>query len=287
MKYLPILLLCLPLLGYTQSETMEKQSVIDVIQQFFDGMRASDSTMIKETLHFSARLQTAVVNKEGKPEVRIGNIDQFLQSVGSFPAGKLDERIWSYDIRIDGPLATAWTEYGLFVDGAFRHCGVNAFHLVQAEVGWLITQITDTRRKENCILEQPDEKLTINTVLDQWHKAAATADEDVFFGTMTKDGIYLGTDASERWLRDELKEWSAKYFDRETAWAFTPHDRQIYMTDNGQIAWFEELLDTRFGTCRGSGVLERTPGGWKLAHYNLALTIPNERMDQVMETLKK
>ena len=46
------------------------------------------------------------------------------------------------------------------------------------------------------------------------------------------------------WLRDELKEWSNKYFERESAWAFTPKNRLVYLSANGETAWFEELLDT-------------------------------------------
>ncbi|MBX2840799.1 MAG: hypothetical protein KTR26_03455 [Flammeovirgaceae bacterium] len=61
-----------------------------------------------------------------------------------------DEKILSYDIKIDGHFATAWTEYKFYLGQEFSHCGVNAFHLFKSEEGWKITQITDTRRKEDC-----------------------------------------------------------------------------------------------------------------------------------------
>ena len=137
-----------------------------------------------------------------------------------------------------------------------------------------------------CKSPQPSHQ-TVNTLIDNWHKAATNADEEVFFGSMTEDAIYLGTDASERWLRDELKAWSAKYFDRESAWDFTPRDRNIYFSNDGKLVWFEELLDTWMGTCRGSGVLYLTKNGWKIAHYHLSVTIDNDLIQNFISLVKK
>ena len=125
-------------------------------------------------------------------------------------------------------------------------------------------------------------KSDINLLLNNWHKAAATANEDVFFGSMTPDAIYLGTDKTERWTRDDFEKWSKQFFDRDSAWSFTPRNRTIYFSPDGKTAWFEELLDTWMGVCRGSGVLLYTKNGWKLSHYNLALTIDNDKMKDVI-----
>ena len=124
----------------------------------------------------------------------------------------------------------------------------------------------------------------LNLILNNWHKAAANADEDVFFGLMTEDCIYIGTDLSEKWRRDELKSWSEKYFARESAWDFKPYDREIYMTDNA--AWFDEKLETWMGPCRGSGVMTKTTSGWKLSHYHLSVTVPNEKIQSFIELIK-
>jgi hypothetical protein len=101
---------------------------------------------------------------------------------------------------------------------------------------------------------------------------------------MTKDCIYLGTDPSEKWYRDELREWAAFAFERDTAWAFTPITRALYFANDLKTAWFEEKLDTeKMGECRGSGVLTLTKNGWKLKHYNLSVTILNEKMGEFLE----
>lgn len=130
-------------------------------------------------------------------------------------------------------------------------------------------------------------KVAVNSLMDNWHKAAATADEVVFFGSMTKDCIYIGTDASERWLRDELKEWSAEFFKRDKAWDFTPIERQVFFSDNGKIAWFNETLNTWMGVCRSSGVLQLTNDGWKIKQYHLSMTVPNDAVKEYLEMVKK
>jgi ketosteroid isomerase-like protein len=128
----------------------------------------------------------------------------------------------------------------------------------------------------------------IGKLLDAWHHAAATADEDVFFGSMADDAVYLGTDASERWTRAEFMAWGKKHFERESAWSFEPYNRTIYVSADGQFAWFEELLKTRMGVCRGSGVLRLdTEGKWKIQHYNLAVTVPNDLIQDFIAIFDK
>ncbi len=105
----------------------------------------------------------------------------------------------------------------------------------------------------------------------------------LFSDSMTQDAIYLGTDKTERWLRDELKAWSAKYFERESAWAFKPFDRNIYVSEDGDMAWWEEKLDTWMGVCMGSGVLSKTSEGWKIRHFHLSVTIDNDKIQDFIK----
>ena len=135
-------------------------------------------------------------------------------------------------------------------------------------------------------VDKEEESFAIHTLMDDWHHAAAVADDETFFGTMSEKGIYLGTDKTERWERDELRTWAKKAFERDTAWAFTSNDREIYFSADGRTAWFEELLDTWMGPCRGSGVLTLNNGEWKLDHYNLAMLIDNDDVNAVLETIR-
>ena len=128
---------------------------------------------------------------------------------------------------------------------------------------------------------------SINQFMDNWHKAAATANVDLFFGSMTKDGIYLGTDKTEKWTRDEMAKWANEYFQKESAWSFTATERDIYFSEDGNTAWLNEKLDTWMGVCKGTAVLVLKPEGWKIALYDLSVTIDNNKIDQFLELIKE
>ena len=264
-------------------------AVIQVVDKMFDAMREGDSSAIRAIFHPNIRMRTIYTDKEGNPQMKEDDEEGFIAAVGKPHDEIWDEKIWSYDVNIDGRLATVWTDYTFYLGERQLHCGINTFELFKGKEGWKITAISDTRRRTNCWTQSADSVgvTAISGMLDNWHKAAATADEDTFLGSMTKDGIYLGTDASERWLRDELKEWSAKYFERDSAWDFKPHSRNIYFSKDSKTAWFEEKLDTWMGECRGSGVVVQTNEGWKIKHYNLAVTISNDKIQDFIKLISK
>jgi beta-lactamase class D len=98
---------------------------------------------------------------------------------------------------------------------------------------------------------------------------------------MTGDGVFIGTDATEYWSTEDFSTWTKPHFDRKKTWSFKAFNRNIYFDDQEQTAWFDELLETHMGICRGSGVLILREGKWKIAQYVLSPTIPNEIMKKV------
>lgn len=127
---------------------------------------------------------------------------------------------------------------------------------------------------------------SISNVLDDFHDAAAKADENRYFGHFTEEAIFLGTDATERWTKAEFQTWSKPFFKRGKAWSFHKVRRAIHVDGAGAIAWFDEDLTTDgLGPSRGSGVLVAKDGTWLIAQYNLAITVPNDRLDSVKDLL--
>lgn len=127
----------------------------------------------------------------------------------------------------------------------------------------------------------------IARVIDDWHAAAAAADEDRYFAHLADDAVFLGTDATERWDKAAFRAYAHPHFARGRAWAFRSARRAVTLDVEGRLAWFDEDLTTQnLGPCRGSGVLRRAPdGAWKIVQYNLAVTIPNERFADVKALL--
>ncbi|MFZ3273378.1 MAG: nuclear transport factor 2 family protein [Lutibacter sp.] len=136
-------------------------------------------------------------------------------------------------------------------------------------------------------LKEASEKEAINTMLDAWHKSASEAKYDAYFNAMSNTSVFIGTDASENWNNKDFKVFSKPFFDLGKAWDFKPVKRNIYISAEGNFAWFDELLDTWMGVSRGSGVLSKTEGVWKIEHYVLSVTIPNENITEVIALNKE
>ena len=124
---------------------------------------------------------------------------------------------------------------------------------------------------------------SINQTLDAWHKAAADANFQSYFKVMTTDAIFIGTDANENWNLTEFKAFAKPYFDKGKAWSFIALERHVYFDASGNTAWFDELLSTHMKICRGSGVMVKIGKQWKIKHYVLSMTIPNETVDEVVK----
>ena len=125
----------------------------------------------------------------------------------------------------------------------------------------------------------------VNYFLDEWHDDAANA-RPAYFHKIAEDGIYIGTDKTELWKKDEFQEWSKKYFDQGKGWDFDAVDRNIYFSKDGSVVWFDELLDTWMGAARGSGVLSRNGDAWEIEHYHLGISIPNDTLKTVMKVVE-
>ena len=133
-----------------------------------------------------------------------------------------------------------------------------------------------------------DRTSAVNAMLDGWHRAAATADERAYFDATTPDFVFLGTDASERWDAAAFRAFAHPYFAKGTAWTFTPRERHVMFSPRGDVAWFDEKLDSAsYGDCRGSGVVRRVNGTWKIAHYNLTIPIPNDLAKTVVGMIRE
>ena len=122
----------------------------------------------------------------------------------------------------------------------------------------------------------------VNSLLNNWHKAAADANFDTYFNLMTSDAVFIGTDATEYWTKQAFMTYAKPHFDKGKAWSFTAIDRHIYFSQNNKMAWFDELLNTQMKICRGSGVAELTKYGWKIKHYVLSMTVPNQLSTEVV-----
>lgn len=127
------------------------------------------------------------------------------------------------------------------------------------------------------------EQKQVSILLDSFNRAAARADFKGYFDFYAEDAIFTGTDATERWDKKAFMAWAKPFFDKGKAWDFTALERHIYFDKTGELAWFDELLNTSMKICRGSGVLIKKDNKWKIQQYILSTTVPNDDLDSVIK----
>lgn len=125
-------------------------------------------------------------------------------------------------------------------------------------------------------------------LLDDFHDAAARADGPRYFGHFAKDGLFLGTDGSERWTLAEFRAYAEPHFSGGKGWTYRATARHVDLDPGGQFAWFDEALENaKLGPCRGTGVLRRDEGRWKVVQYHLTISIPNDLAEELAGRIKE
>ena len=142
--------LCTMFVAETKTAAGQSQEakVMAAIQQVFDGMRAADPAMVAAV--FAEKARFAVVrSRDGLSEISTQSVAEWVGAIGE-SGGKWDEQVYDVDIQIDENVASAWVPYTFYLEGLISHCGVNSIELLLNGDNWEITQLSDTRRSEDC-----------------------------------------------------------------------------------------------------------------------------------------
>ena len=126
----------------------ERDAVLAVVQRLWDGMRTRDTALVRSVFDSTALL-TRVVTRDGVARVQVLPISGFIEALGR-ATDTWNERMFAPEVRIDGSLATVWTEYDFHLGTQFSHCGVDAFQLLKTSAGWKVVALSDTARREGC-----------------------------------------------------------------------------------------------------------------------------------------
>jgi hypothetical protein len=100
-------------------------------------------------------------------------------------------------------------------------------------------------------------------------------------------GVFIGTDAGERWTLGEFRAFVTPYFSKGQGWTYVPRNRHVQLSPSGDVAWFDELLDSQsYGVCRGSGVLRKVGARWLICQYHLTIPVPNDLAKAVVTMIR-
>ena len=132
------------------------------------------------------------------------------------------------------------------------------------------------------------EKEQINKVLDKLHKYASEANGKKYFELFNEQAVFHGTDLNERWSIHEFKKYAQNRFDTGTGWTYTSLERNIFINSSNTTAWFDEIvINEKYGKFRGTGVLSKVDGMWKIDQYNLLFPIPNDLLLKYTKEVKE
>ena len=142
--------LCTMLVAETKTAAGQSQEakVMAAIQQVFDGMRAADPAMVAAVFAENARF-AVVRSRDGLSEISTPSVAEWIGAIGE-SGGSWDEQVYDMNIQVDENVASAWVPYTFYLEGLISHCGVNSIELLLNGDNWEITQLSDTRRSEDC-----------------------------------------------------------------------------------------------------------------------------------------
>ena len=128
---------------FAQEETTIKQT----ISTFFEGLQTGDTLKIQTVCHKDMKLQS-IMEKNTVGALSFQSNSDFYKSIAAIPKNlKIEERLLSYKIQVDGSMAHVWTPYEFYVNEKQSHIGTNSFTLLLENNSWKIVHIIDTRRK--------------------------------------------------------------------------------------------------------------------------------------------
>jgi hypothetical protein len=117
------------------------------IETFFEGLHKQDTLKIRSVFAKQMVLHSVSERKSGAV-LSVESADQIIKSISGIPKDmKIEEKLLSWKVSIDGSMAHVWTPYEFYVNGKLSHSGVNSFQLFNDNGQWKITYCIDTRKR--------------------------------------------------------------------------------------------------------------------------------------------
>ena len=263
--------------------SLTAQSPKEIVQNFFKAMSAADTTLLSKLMAPSCALSSMHVDNLNEGQIKVESRGEFLKLVSRNKAGDLDERIYNIETQERHGISVLTMDYEFYFRGKYSHCGVDAFTLLKEINSWKIVNISDTRNYGNCRHEIIG---SVSIFLDEWHHAATIADSAAYFSKLSDESVFIGTDSSEVWTKQQFLSFASPYFSKGKAWDFKKLNRNMHYDATRSIVWFDEMLDTWMGPCRGSGWIDVSQKPYQIYQYVLSVTVPNDKIKPVIELLK-
>ncbi|MHC5065104.1 MAG: nuclear transport factor 2 family protein [Planctomycetota bacterium] len=136
--------------------------------------------------------------------------------------------------------------------------------------------------------DRSQEEQQVKSMLNALHIAAAVGDGEEYFRHFDENAILLATDPDERWDMQRFHEITDPVFAAGEGWTTLPMEQHVYLSADGQYAWFDERLKSaRYGEMRGTGLAHKSEDRWRILQFNTVFTIPNEVFNELVERIDR
>lgn len=116
----------------------------------FTAMRTHDVEGLRAAVMEGASIVRVGTDDQGQTRHGIVSDADFVDGTAGDTGMEIDERFTSTPaVRIDGPMASLWGPYEVYVDGERKHCGVDAVQLAHLDGSWRVASIVYTARPCN------------------------------------------------------------------------------------------------------------------------------------------
>ncbi|MDX1632001.1 MAG: nuclear transport factor 2 family protein [Thermoanaerobaculia bacterium] len=117
--------------------------MLAVVERFLDALTSHDADATRELMTEEGVFHRVETGGEDVV-LRSSSHGEIVQGVEE-GSGDYAERLREPTVLVHGPIAVVWAPYEFHVDGELRHCGIDAFSLVETGDGaWKIAGIVYT-----------------------------------------------------------------------------------------------------------------------------------------------
>lgn len=129
-------------------ERSDRREILAAVQELFDALAARDARAVM-ALVVPAGTIAGHDERDGAGRMWSTRWQDWANGLGE-GSERLEERMHRPRVRMRGNLASVWTDYSFYRNGAFSHCGVDLFDMARVEGRWRILNLSFTMEREGC-----------------------------------------------------------------------------------------------------------------------------------------
>jgi|GEM_PF-460870 len=129
-------------------ERSDRREILAAVQGLFDALAARDPQAAMALVVPEGTI-AAHISRDGVSRLRAQRWQAWADGLTE-GTERLEERMYGPRVRIRGNMASVWTYYTFYRDGAFSHCGIDLFDMARVDGRWLILNLSFTMEREGC-----------------------------------------------------------------------------------------------------------------------------------------